>query len=156
MEMLAEAQSARSTDHIITESVTWMPVNRMYVQASGSYTLDQLFSPANNILSRLQVSKNNYYEASGTVGYALTEKTDVTATYAYYLADNYDPAIFAVGLPFGASLEEHTVGGSVTHRFNKRVQLAARYAYMTSHDTTSGGNNDFHAHLISATLRYRF
>jgi hypothetical protein len=156
METLPEAQSARATDHIITESITWMPINRLYLQASGSYTLDQLFSPADNILRQLQVSKNNYYTASGSIGYALTEKTDISATYAYYLADNYDPSIFAVGLPLNASLEEHTIGGSITHRISKRMQVAGRYAFMTSHDTTSGGNNDFHAHLVSATLRYRF
>jgi hypothetical protein len=55
-----------------------------------------------------------------------------------------------------ASLEEHTVGGAVVYKFNKRMQLTTRYAFMTSHDDTSGGNNDFDAHLVSTTLRYRF
>src|SRR5215213_5537342 len=129
----------------------------MYVQAAGSYTLDRLSSPANELVpDRLQVSKNNYYTASGTVGYALTPKMDVSATYAYYLADNYDPGIFLTGLPFGASLEEHTIGASALYKFNKRMQLTTRYAYLTSHDESSGGNNDFHAHLISSTLRLRF
>lgn len=156
MQLLPEVESGRDTAHIITESITWMPINRMYVQVGGSYTLDQMFSPANNVLPRVQVSKNNYYTADASVGYALTEKTDLTVNYAYYLADNYDPGIFAVGLPFGASLEEHTIGGSVTHRFSKRMQLTTRYVFMTSNDSTSGGNNNFDAHLISATLRYRF
>jgi hypothetical protein len=157
MEALPEAQGGRSTAHIITESVTWMPISRMYVQAAVSYTLDQLFSPADKLVpGQIQVSKNNFYTASGTVGYALTPKMDVSATYAYYLADNYDPGIFLTGLPLGASLEEHTIGATVLYKFTKRMQLTTRYAYMTSHDETSGGNNDFHAHLISSTLRFRF
>lgn len=157
MESLPEVEGGRSTAHVITESVTWAPIARMYVQASGSYTLDQLFSPANDLAPGLtQVSKNNYYTAGGTVGYALTDKTDVTASYAYYLADNYDPSIAAAGLPFGAGLEEHTVGAGIVHRFTKRMQLTTRYAFMTSHDESSGRNNDFDAHLVSTTLRYRF
>ena len=30
------------------------------------------------------------------------------------------------------------------------------YAFLTSHDETSGGNNDFDAHLLATTLRFRF
>jgi predicted porin len=129
----------------------------MYLQASGSYTLDQLFSPADNLVpDRIQVSKNDYYTASGTIGFALTPKMDLTATYSYYLADNYNPGIFLTGLPLGASLEQHTVGASVVYRFSKRMQLTTRYAYLTSSDESSGGNNDFQAHLVSSTLRFRF
>jgi hypothetical protein len=157
MESLPEVEGGRSTEHVITESVTWIPIQRMYVQASGSYTLDQLFSPADTLVpDRIQVSKNNYYTASGAVGYALTPKMDVTATYAYFLADNYDPGIFQTGLPLGASLEEHAVGANFVYRFSKHMQLTTRDAYLTSSDESSGGNNDFHAHLVSSTLRFRF
>lgn len=156
MQLLPEVESARSTAHIVTESITWVPINRLYLQLSGSYTWDHLASDANEILPRVQVSKNDYYTASATVGYALTDKTDVSASYSFYRAENYDPSIFAVGLPFNASLEEHMVGGSVVHRFNRRMQLTARYAFITSHDETSGGNNDFDAHLVSSALRFRF
>jgi len=156
MGTLSEMQSAKSTAHIITESITWSPFTRMYVQASGSYTMDKLETPANFIVPRVQVTENNYYTASGTVGFALTEKTDLTANYSFYLADNYDPSIAATAQPYGAGLEEHSVGGGVVHRFSKRMQWTTRYAFMTSHDETSGGNNDFDAHLLSTTLRFRF
>jgi hypothetical protein len=156
MENLPETESARSTAHIFTESISWSPIARLYALFSGSYTMDQLSSSADNLVPAiLQESKNNYYTASAVVGYALTEKTDLTATYAYYLADDYNPSL-ATGLPFGAGLEEHTIGASVLHRFSKRLQLTARYAFMTSHDETSGGHNDFDAHILSSTLRFRF
>ena len=101
-------------------------------------------------------SQSTNATVSGTVGYALTDKTDVSASYSFYRAENYDPSIFAEGLPFNASLEEHMVGGAVVHRFNRRMQLTTRYAFITAHDETSGGNNDFDAHLLSTALRVRF
>ncbi len=157
MEARARVESANSAAHIFSESVTWTPIQRMYVQLAGSYTMDRLHSPGDDILpNRLQSADNDYLTASATVGYALTEKTDLTGSYAYFLADNYDPGIILTGYPYGASLEEHTVGGSVVHRFSKRMALTTRYAYMRSRDKTSGGNNDFEAHLLSSTLRYRF
>lgn len=157
MEKRFEVQSAQSAAHILSESITWAPINRLFLQASGSYTMDRLHSPANDILpARLQVAENNYWTASGTVGYALTEQTDVLANYTFYQADNYEPSIVLTGLPLNSSLSEHTIGGSVVHRFSKRMQLTARYAFMTSHDDLFGGYNDFDAHMLSATLRYRF
>jgi hypothetical protein len=156
MQLLPEVESARSTAHILTESITWVPMNRLYLQISGSYTWDHLASDANEILPRVQVSKNDYYTVGATVGFALTDKTDVSASYTFYRAENYDPSIFAEGLPFNASLEEHMVGGAVVHRFNRRMQLTTRYAFITAHDETSGGNNDFDAHLLSTALRFRF
>lgn len=156
MGALAEVRSAESTRHIITEAVTWSPISRMYIQASGSYTYDQLETPANFIVPRVQVSENDYYTASGTIGFALTDKADLTANYNFYFADNYDTSIVPTGVPYGAGLEEHSVGGSLLYRFSKRMHLVTRYAFITSHDETSGGNNDFDAHLLATTLRLRF
>jgi hypothetical protein len=156
MKRRAEVESANSTAHIITESITWSPLARLYLQASGSYTFDELESPADFILPRVQVSENHYWTASGTIGFALTDKTDLTANYSYFLADNYDPSISNTGLAFGVGLEEHTIGGSVVHRFSKRMQLVTRYTFLTSEDETAGGFNDYDAHLLSSTLRFRF
>jgi hypothetical protein len=157
MGTLPEVQSARGTTHIFTESVAWSPLARLFLQASGSYTLDELSSPADDIIpGRVQVSKNNYYTASGTVGYALTDRTDVTANYNYYLADNYDPSNFATGMAYGAGSTEHEIGLGLLHRFSKRMQLLTRYAFLTSKDETSGGHNNFDAHLIAMTWRFRF
>lgn len=161
--VLSSVEGAKGTAHIFSESVTWSPTTRMYVQVSGSYTRDRLESPANFIVAaaapagqRVQVSENDYITASGTVGYALTEKTDLTASYSYFLADNYDPSIAATSLPYGAGLEEHVASAGVTYRINKNLQLMGRYAYMTSDDELAGGFADFDAHLLTTTLRWRF
>lgn len=158
MGTLPEARSAKSIAHIITESITWSPLSWMYVQASGSYTVDRLSTPATftTVPSVVEVTKNNYYTAMGTVGFALSDKDDLTANYSYFLADNYNPALIAVSVPYGASLEEHSIGAGWVHRFSKRLQLTTRYAFMTSDNETSGGYDNFDAHMVSTSLRWRF
>jgi hypothetical protein len=158
MGTLPEARSAKSVAHIITESITWSPLAWMYVQASGSYTVDRLSTPADFTISPqvLEVTRNNYYTAMGTVGFALSEKDDLTANYNYFLADNYNPGFITASVPYGASLEEHTIGAGWVHRFNKRLQLTTRYAFITSDNETSGGYDNFDAHMLSTTLRWRF
>jgi hypothetical protein len=151
-----EGESANRINHIFSESLTWFPIPRLYLQASGSYTIDETRTGANDIIRSVEVSRNNYYTADASVGYALTEKTDVGAQYTFYLADDYNPAIAAFGLPLGAGLEEHLIGANFVHRFSKRLQLTGRYAFMTSHDKLSGGQNDFDAHILTTSLRYRF
>lgn len=46
--------------------------------------------------------------------------------------------------------------GTVSRQLNKRTKVSLKYGYFTSKDDTSGNNNDFDAHLIYATLQYRF
>jgi hypothetical protein len=48
-EVLAEKQTGVTTQHVITEAITWNPLARFYLQANVSYTLNQTDTPANNI-----------------------------------------------------------------------------------------------------------
>ena len=38
----------------------------------------------------------------------------------------------------------------------KNVVLKLQYGFAASHDQTSGGNNDYTAHMVMATMRYHF
>jgi len=99
--------------------------------------------------------KNNYWNASALVGIALSEKTDLQTQYSYYRADNYEDNS-AFSQPYGASIEDQSVVVSLIHQFSKQLQWTVRYGFFTSRDETSGGHNNYDAHLIYSSMRYSF
>jgi hypothetical protein len=157
-DFLANQQSAEMTSHIISESISWTPLPRLFLQASASYALDSTDTPAASATGTNLVvlnAANDYWNASAMAGYALTEKTDVQGQYFYYRANNYvDNSAF--GLPYGAQGEEHGVTAALIHRFSQRVRMTLKYGFFRNRDTTSGGNNDYDAHLVYASMQYRF
>jgi hypothetical protein len=157
-DFLAEQQSAENTAHIFSQSISWTPFARLSLQASINYVLDQTDTPAAEATLSTNIvlnAKNNYWNGSFLAGLALTEKTDFQAQYLYYRANNYaDNSAF--GQPYGAGAEEHGASGALIHRFTKRLQVSLRYGFFTGHDQTSGGQNDYTAHLVSSNLRMNF
>jgi len=152
---LASQQSAELTSHIISGNVSWTPLSRLYLQAGVNYVTDETDTPAQELTQSVAGSENNYWTAHCGAGFVLDDKTDLTAEYHYYRADNHvDDSAF--GLPYGAGLEEHGVTASVVRRLSRRVQVSLKYGFFTSHDETSGGNNDFDSHLLYSTVQYRF
>ena len=155
---LNSIQSAEITSHIITENVSWTPLNRLYLQASASYALDSTETPAATALGSTNTvlnGVNDYWNASGLVGYALDEKTDVQAQYFYYHADNYvDNSTF--GQPYGAGAEEHGVTATISREISKAVRVSLKYGFFRNREKTYGGHNDYDAHLVLATMQYRF
>jgi len=148
-------ESAESTAQIFSESISWTPFARMFLQGSVNYVLDRTKSPASDTTPALQNARNNYWNVSTLAGFVLTEKTDFQAQYSYYRADNYvNNAAF--GLPYGAGATEHGVTGTLTHRLSKRMQLTLRYGFFTNDDQTSGGHNDYAAHVVSSSFRFMF
>lgn len=153
---LSGIQSSDLTTHILTESITWSPVPRLYLQGTLNYVLDETDTPANDFDGQLVLdSQNDYWTASFAAGYALDDKTDLEAQYVYYRADNYVDNS-AVSQPFGASAEESAVTIGVTRRIRENLRWKLNYGYFDYKDKTAGGNNDFAAHLVFSTIQYRF
>ncbi len=85
----------------------------------------------------------------------LDEKTDLNVSYLYYISGDYNNNS-PQGVPYGAGSEEHAVTATLTRRLSQNVRLALKYGYYRYGDVTFGGNRDFGANLITASLRYRF
>lgn len=157
MDQLASVQSADITTHIFSESITWVPLSRLYLAASANYVLDKTHTPAVGLLPAdiVQLSDQDYVTGNATIGFVLTQKTDLTANYFIYYADNFrDNSPFSV--PYNVSTEEHGVSLAMLHRLTPAQQITMRYGWFNAHDQTSGGHNDYTAHMISAGYRYRF
>ena len=98
---------------------------------------------------------NDYWNVRINGGAAVTERTDVEASYSLFLAENFRDDL-AIGLPYGQETEEHAFVVGVTHRLSERVRVGARYAYIHSDERTQGGQNDYEANLLRTTIEYGF
>ena len=56
----------------------------------------------------------------------------------------------------GAGAEEHGVTASIARQISKAVRATLKYGFFRNRDETSGGHNDYDAHLVLASLQYRF
>jgi hypothetical protein len=159
-DFLANVQSAEMTSHILSEMISWTPCSRLYLQGSINYVLDQtqtgantfVGSDTNNIVPR---SRNDYWNASIFATFVLDNKTDLSAQYFYYRANNYLNNSSA-SQPYGAGAEEQSVTATISRQLTKRLRCSLRYGYFTNRDQTSGGHNNYDAHLVFSSLQYRF
>lgn len=153
---LASIQSSDLNTHIFTESITWSPLPRLYLQGTLNYVVDTTDTPADAFGASVVVdSENDYWTSSLAAGYALDQKTDLEAQYVYYRADNYlDNSAFS--LPYGSEAEEHAITAGVIRRIRENLRWSLKYGYFDYRDNTSGGNNNFAAHLVYSSVQYRF
>jgi len=151
-------QSASLTSHIISENVSWTPLSRLYVQAGGSYVLNNLDTPVQSWMGANQIvlnSADNYWTVDAMAGFALDQKTDLQLQYSYYRADDYvDNSAYSQ--PFGAGDEQQTITATLTRRITKALQVSLKYGFFRNRDETSGGQNNYDVHLVYANMEYRF
>lgn len=152
-------QSGDLTKHIISETVTWNPLASVYFQGSINYIMDEMKTPASQLTggaaNLVLLSENDYWNLDLNAGVVLNEKTDVQFYYNYYRADNYTDNS-EVSLPYGAGAKEHRLSVTLNRRVSENMRITLRYAFFSNREETTGGNNDFDAHLIYSGLQYRF
>jgi hypothetical protein len=158
---LPKIESGEMTSHIFSQSVTWMPISRLYLQASVNYAIDRTETPVDKMRppepNALRVSRaeNDYLNTTFSLGYALDDKTDLNASYFYYLSDNYNNnALYSV--PFGTGEHEHGVTAGLVRRIRDNVFLGFKYGFFSYREDTWGGNRNYDAHLLYSTLSMRF
>ena len=60
----------------------------------------------------------------------------------------------ATGLPLGIEYTQHTVQAGVTRQLNEHLKSRFGYGYYTYDEPTSGGLNDYDAHLVFGALSF--
>lgn len=156
---LPEMESAEITSHLFGESVTWVPLPRLYLQAGVNVVFDTTETPAQDLTGAqanlVPHSQNDYWSGNLLAGYALDAKTDLQANYLYYRANNFlDNS--TVSVPYGADAEEHGVTATLTRRITERMRWNLRYGYFHGHEDATGGATDYEAHLVYSSIQYRF
>jgi len=160
-DLLAELQSGEIKKHVISESLTWNPLPRFFLQANLSYVLNQTDTPANDInldplTSPTVVNfRNDYWTVTSGIGYIIDDKTDFYADYYFYCANDYFKNA-AVAVPYGMGATENAVSATVTRKLSKNMRLLLKYGYFNYRDVTSGGHNNYRAHSLFSSLQIRF
>jgi len=152
---LPEVESGTMRSHIIAQDINWTPWSRLNLQTGFNYVLSDTATPASDATQAILDSVNNYWTVNFTSGLVLDNKTDLNVSYVYYHADDYIDNS-ASGVPYGAGGQEHSVTVTLTRRISERIRLSLKYGYFRYLDEATGGNADFGANLVYATLRYRF
>jgi hypothetical protein len=158
-DQLSSIESGRMTSHIFSQSATWVPLPRLYLQASANYAMDRTETPANDLTGagagRVSESRNDYLYTSASIGYALNPKTDLELTYFYYLTDNYvDNSLRSVA--YDTSENEHGLTAGLLRRVKDNIIWGLKYGFFAFRDDASGGNRNYDAHLLYSTLSIRF
>jgi hypothetical protein len=151
-------ESGDVASHIVSQSVTWSPLASMYVQGTVSWISSETDTPE----VYTGDSDNDSIVGSLAAGYAIDARTELTATYSYYQANNYVASQSYNGAPtmgYGYESEEHMIALTLSRVINESMIWNLRYGFITSNTTTtdqSGGYNDFDAHMLSTGLQVRF
>lgn len=156
---LAFITSGDVKSNIVSETITWNPLDRLFVQASGNFVNDQTTTPVDSITGNVSKAvlelNNDYVSGDLMVGYALDDKTDVTASYSYYRADNFsDNSSYSV--PYGAGDKYQTFSVSWFRRVSPRLNYLVKYMYGDNADELSASNANFRASTVYAKVQYRF
>lgn len=163
---LNEEMTGLITQHVVSESATWNPCPRFYLQAIGSYVFNQTETPASKInLIATGVTpynsptvvdfRNDFWTVTGASGYALDESTDLRADYTFYCANDHFKNS-RVAMPYGLGATEHTVSATASRQFTKQIRLTLQYRFFDYRDELFGGHNNYIAHSIFSGLQYRF
>jgi hypothetical protein len=152
---LGEVESSEMRSHIFAQDVSWTPWSRLNLQAGLNYVWSTTTTPASDYTQAVLDAQNNYWAVNFSSTFVVNDKTDLTLGYLYYRADNYEDNS-AFGVPYGAGAEEHNVSTGITRRIRDNIRLFLRYGYSCYTDETFGGNEDFHAHVVSCSVRYLF
>jgi hypothetical protein len=152
---LGGVESSRMISHIVGGDVSWMPWSRLSLQAGIDSVWSQTKTPVTDYTQAILNSQNNYWTVNFSSDFVLDDRTDLNVTYFYYQADDYQNNASA-GVAVGAGAREHGVTATLTRRITQNLRASLKYNYYNSADAASGGFNNFEAHLIFASMQYRF
>ncbi len=151
-------ESGDIKSHILSQSITWNPMERMYVQGSCSWVSSETNTPEDFSGD----FDNDYIVATISSGYSIDARTELTASYSYFAANNYVNSKGFTGVDtmgYGLNTDEHAISLMLSRVLTDNIIWNARYAFITSNTDMpdqSGGYNDFDAHMVSTGLQIRF
>jgi hypothetical protein len=152
---LGQEETSEMISHILAQDISWTPWSRLNLQAGVNYVWSRTKTPTSDYTQAILDAQNNYWTVNVNSTFVVDDRTDLNLGYLYYRADDYEDNALS-GVPYGAGAEEHGITAGLIRRFSKNVQLSLRYGFYHYTDASFGGHQDYEAHVVSSSLRYRF
>lgn len=150
-----EMQTSRMHSQVVGLNASYLPWSRLSLEAGFTYVLSVTKTPASQDTAAILNAENNYWTLNFSPTLVLDDRTDLKLEYFYYQADDYNNNSLS-GVPLGAGSREHAVTATLTRRINPHLRVSLEYGYYNYEDALTGGNSNFKADLVMATMQYRF
>lgn len=157
---LPNGESARMTSHIVSETISWNPLNRWYVQGGVNYVWDTLMTPAvtltGNAAGLVKNSDANYVNFNLGSGYALDDQTDIYVDYILYKAQGNYVDNSTRSVAYGTEGKSQDIALTWHRRLDRHTSLTFKYTYSKYDDAVAPTYASYEAHLLYGKLQYRF
>lgn len=146
--------------HIFSETLSFNPLPRWYLQGTMNYVWDVLTTPAVKLTgaagNRVKNSDANYLNVTLGTGYVLSDSADLFVDYSDYSAFNDFVDNSAGSVAYGTDARTQQAGVTLNYRLDSRTSMVLRYAYAKNTDSTYGTAADYTANVVTAKVQYRF
>jgi len=146
--------AGRYEAHTYGLSSALTPIARLNLTGSLTYSDSRTWSFANNDPSVVPY-KGGVYMANASAGYALNQRTDLSASYSFAQAD-YGQNNGVAGVPLGLDYTRHNATIALVEHLSDEVSAALRYSFYTYAEPSAGGLTDYTAQGIFASLTFRW
>lgn len=157
---LPYGESGKVDQNVLSESITWNPTARWFIQGNVSLTSEEMTTPAvfasGTAANLVTVSNNDFVSYNVSSGYALDDQSDVLVDYTSYEATDNFINNAPTSTPYGTLVQTDIIGVTYKRQLDRRTSLQLRYAYVNSEDAAFNGKADFEANMVQAKLQYRF
>ena len=144
----------QSSTYTISTTVT--PINRLYVTGLLSYQDTKTACQYNGALY-IAPYRGNVYTALTSIGYAIDDKTDITAGYDFSYQNNFNSSV-AAGSGYNYLTDDrcHSIKAGLKRKINKNMTTNIQYEYDENVESSTGGINNYRANVVTAACVIRF
>jgi hypothetical protein len=147
-------QSGVYNAHVYGANVFLTPWRRVTLNGSFNY-YDSRIRTAVEGLPAVAPYTGGTFLANGQAAYALNKRNDLKAGYTFSQS-NFGQDNSAAGLPLGLDNTFHSVTAGIVHKLKGNKSISLEYGFYRYQEPTSGGENNYEAHMIFATFRMRW
>jgi hypothetical protein len=147
-------QSGDYDADVYSASITVTPISKLYL--TGLFSYQEVRSTAfDNGVSSITAYEGDIYMVLLTAGFGINDETHLKAEYLYTRSENFDDTSDD-GLPLGLDNRRQGLLVRISRRISETMDGQLGYGFYTYDEESSGGLDDYTAHVASTRLGVKF